>query len=164
MDCFFSSRSTVGSHREGLGLQSHSLIPQRKLPCAPSCPNQAHHCCQAAKSRTTPSPSTHTPTYTHRTSQSFPPFSFHPGLDPACGLPFHPQLFHTISVAPLMAFPHLQSGVPWLPTSPTPALQRHGQTSCVLPPRAAPDLWWSGHRTPHQSYILSYSFLTQKHL
>lgn len=41
MDCLFPLGSAVGSHREGLYLQSHCLISHRRPPCAPSHYHQA---------------------------------------------------------------------------------------------------------------------------
>lgn len=43
MDCFFSSRSTIGSHEKGLCLQSCSLISCRRTLFAPS--HNSHQAC-----------------------------------------------------------------------------------------------------------------------
>ena len=73
MGCLFSLRLSVGSHGEGLPLQSHSLFSCRRLHSAPNhnchqaCINLAkntNHPCETSQSSTSPPIPHPTPTYT----------------------------------------------------------------------------------------------------
>jgi len=86
MDCLFSSESTVGSHREGLCLQSQSLISSRRPLFVPS-----HNCHQAC---------IHKAKDNHLLGQAGAPLSPTPTLNPRLDAAirpltaFHSLLFH----------------------------------------------------------------------
>ena len=83
MDCLFSLGSAMGSHGEGLHLQSHSLISHRRPLCALS------HGCHQAQAQACHHQAKDSPQGTSCIHPFFPD----PRLVIVCGPPLHSQLF-----------------------------------------------------------------------
>jgi hypothetical protein len=85
MDCLFSLGSTMGSHEEGLCLQSPNLVSCRRPLCTPN-----HDCQAQAQARLLSSqglPLLNQP-------EAPPLFLWAPGIHSAHRPPLHSQLFH----------------------------------------------------------------------